>query len=75
MYLLEGTARWNIDRAQQMLNVHSSGTRMYDIHLMSNVNDASRSVLGQPLLPEFMPPRKPTGKIFKEKRGNKTLSM
>lgn len=64
MYVLEGAARWNMDRAHQMLNIpNSSGTKLYDVHLMSNVNDLSNSVLGCPLLPEFKPPAKPTGKI------------
>ncbi|XP_055062318.2 uncharacterized protein [Misgurnus anguillicaudatus] len=39
----------------------SSMTKLYDIHLMSNVNALSNKVLGKPLLPEFIPPGKPTG--------------
>lgn len=68
MYVLEGAARWNMDRAQQMLNTpNPSGTKLYDVRLMSNVNDLSHQVLGQPLLPEFTPPGKPTGKIVNKR--------
>ncbi|CAK6981093.1 uncharacterized protein LOC111847890 [Scomber scombrus] len=38
----------------------TSQTKMYDVHLMSNLDDHSRRVLGHTLLPEFVRPGKPT---------------
>lgn len=65
MYMLEGVSRWNMDRSQQALNMSStSRTKIYDVRLMSNVNVLSNRVLGSTLLPEFIPPGKPTGKIL-----------
>lgn len=65
MYMLEGLSRWNTNRSQQALNMGStSRTKIYDVRLMSNVNDLSIRVLGSTLLPEFIPPGKPTGQIL-----------
>ncbi|XP_041824833.1 uncharacterized protein LOC121629265 [Melanotaenia boesemani] len=62
MYMLEGVSRWNINRSQQALNMNrTSQTKIYDVRLMSNVNTLSNRVLGSALLPEFIPPGKPTG--------------
>lgn len=63
MYMLEGVSKWNLNQAAQALSLtETSRTKIYDIHLMSNVNVLSNKVLGRPLLPEFIPPGKPTGK-------------
>ena len=63
MYMLEGVSRWNLNRSAQALGMtETSKTKIYDIRLMSNVNALSQKVLGKPLLPEFIPPGKPTGK-------------
>ena len=63
MYMLEGLSRWNLNRSAQALGMtETSKTKIYDIRLMSNVNALSQKVLGKPLLPEFIPPGKPTGK-------------
>ena len=65
MYMLEGLSRWNINRAQQALNMSvTSQTRIYGVRLMSSVNALSNRVLGSALLQEFTPPGKPTGKIL-----------
>ncbi|KAG7526727.1 hypothetical protein JOB18_044521 [Solea senegalensis] len=62
MYMLEGVSRWNTSQAQQALNMTvTSHSRIYDVRLMSSVNILSNRVLGSALLPEFMPPGKPTG--------------
>ncbi|TDG96380.1 hypothetical protein EPR50_G00240070 [Perca flavescens] len=62
MYLLEGLSRWNHNRSQQALGMSgTSRTKMYDVRLMSSVNILSNRVLGSGLLPEFIPPGKPTG--------------
>ncbi|XP_073724498.1 uncharacterized protein [Misgurnus anguillicaudatus] len=62
MYMLEGVSRWNLNRSAQALSMtETSRTKLYDIRLMSNVNALSNKVLGKPLLPEFIPPGKPTG--------------
>ncbi|XP_039655399.1 uncharacterized protein LOC120558453 [Perca fluviatilis] len=62
MYLLEGLSRWNHNRSQQALGMSgTSRTKMYDVRLMSSVNVLSNRVLGSGLLPEFIPPGKPTG--------------
>ncbi|KAK0139240.1 hypothetical protein N1851_024171 [Merluccius polli] len=65
MYMLEGVSRWNLNRsAQALCMTETSGTKIYDIRLMSNVNALSNKVLGKPLLPEFIPPGKPTRERF-----------
>ena len=67
MYMLEGLSRWNINWAQQALNMSvTSHTRIYDVRLMSSVNTLSIRVLGSALLQEFTPPGKPTRKILME---------
>jgi len=68
MYMLEGGSRWNMNRAHEAVDVsETSHTRIYDVRLMSNVNALSNSVLGRALIPEFIPPGKPTGKILQER--------
>ena len=63
MYMLEGVSRWNLNRSAQALGMtETSWTKIYDIRLIYNVNALSHKVLGKPLLPEFIPPGKPTGK-------------
>ncbi|CAL8320109.1 unnamed protein product [Gadus morhua 'NCC'] len=65
MYMLEGLSKWNINRAQQALNMSvTSQTRIYDVRLMSSVNALSNRVLGSALLQEFTPPGKPTGELI-----------
>ncbi|XP_053699560.1 uncharacterized protein LOC128746500 [Synchiropus splendidus] len=62
MYMLEGVSRWNINRSAQALQMtETSRTKIYDVRLMSSANALSNRVLGRPLLPEFVPPGKPTG--------------
>ncbi|XP_059923854.1 uncharacterized protein LOC132469801 [Gadus macrocephalus] len=62
MYKLEGVSRWNLNRSAQALGMtETSWTKIYDIRLIYNVNALSHKVLGKPLLPEFIPPGKPTG--------------
>lgn len=69
MYLLEGLSRWNHNRSQQALGMSgTSRTKMYDVRLMSSVNVLGNRVLGSGLLPEFIPPGKPTGKILWQKK-------
>ncbi|RXN26736.1 Carboxyl-terminal PDZ ligand of neuronal nitric oxide synthase [Labeo rohita] len=61
MYTLEGVSRWNINRAHQAVDMSgTSHSKIYDVRLMSHVNVLSKRVLGNTLLPEFMPPGKPT---------------
>ncbi|KAK7939095.1 hypothetical protein WMY93_002421 [Mugilogobius chulae] len=61
MYMLEGGSRWNLNRACDAVSMGgTSKTKMYDVRLMSNLNDLSRRVLGHPLLPEFFPPGRST---------------
>lgn len=63
MYMLEGVSRWNLNRAAQALSMaETSRTKIYDIRLMSNLDALSNKVLGRPIIPEFIPPGKPTGK-------------
>ncbi|XP_076577715.1 uncharacterized protein LOC143314537 [Chaetodon auriga] len=51
-----------MNRSQQALNMSgTSQTKIYDVRLMSSVNALSNRVLGSALLPEFIPPGKPTG--------------
>lgn len=65
MYMLEGGSRWNMNRTRESMDMSvASHTRLYDVRLMTNVNDLSNRVLGFPLLPEFIPPGKPTGEII-----------
>ncbi|XP_019957305.2 uncharacterized protein [Paralichthys olivaceus] len=60
MYMLEGGSRWNTNRAHAADGViGASHAKLFDVRLMSSINDLSRSVLGQPLLPEFIPPGRP----------------
>lgn len=62
MYMLEGGSRWNMKRTQEALDTsRRSHTKLYDVHLMSNLNSMSNRVLGHALLPEFIPPGCPTG--------------
>lgn len=64
MYMLEGASRWNINRGRQAVDMGGTSlTKIYDVRLMSHMNDLSNRVLGCLLLPEFTPPGKPTGKI------------
>lgn len=64
MYMLEGGSRWNMNRAREAVGVSgASQTKIYNLRLMSNINALSSRVLGCALLPEFIPPGKPTGKI------------
>lgn len=64
MYMLEGGSRWNINRARDAVSMGgTSRTKIYDVRLMSNLNDLSNRVLGYPLLPEFLPPGRSTSKI------------
>jgi len=63
MYMLEGLSRWNLNRSAQALSMTETlRTKLYNIRLMSNVNELSNKVLGKPIFPEFVPPGKPTGK-------------
>ena len=67
MYMLEGSSRWNMNRAHEAVGMSgASQTKLYNIRLMSNLNDLSNKVLGNALLPEFIPPGRPTGKILQE---------
>ncbi|CAB1435054.1 unnamed protein product [Pleuronectes platessa] len=60
--VLEGSSRWNMNRAHEAVGMRgASQTKLYNIRLMSNINDLSNKVLGNPLLPEFIPPGRPTG--------------
>ncbi|KAF4070232.1 hypothetical protein AMELA_G00291360, partial [Ameiurus melas] len=62
MYMLEGASRWNINRAYQAVDRSgTSQTKIYDVRLMSHLNVLSNRVLECALLPEFIPPGKPTG--------------
>ncbi|XP_041483787.1 uncharacterized protein LOC121430546 [Lytechinus variegatus] len=63
MYMLEGGARWNINRGKDALDISdNSGTRLYDVQMMTTINSMSRRILGSDLIPEFQTPGKPTGK-------------
>ncbi|KAF4114422.1 hypothetical protein G5714_004645 [Onychostoma macrolepis] len=65
MYMLEGASRWNINRAHQAVDMSgTSHTKIYDVRLMSHMNVLSNRVLGCTLLPEFMPPGKPTDELW-----------
>ncbi|KAJ4944759.1 hypothetical protein JOQ06_013299 [Pogonophryne albipinna] len=62
MYMLEGSSRWNMNRAHAAVHVSgASQTRIYNVRLKTNLNVLSQRVLGCALLPEFIPPGKPTG--------------
>ncbi|KAJ4925484.1 hypothetical protein JOQ06_018214 [Pogonophryne albipinna] len=62
MYMLEGSSRWNMNRAHAAVHVSgASQTRIYNVRLKTNLNALSQRVLGCALLPEFIPPGKPTG--------------
>ena len=64
MYLLEGMSRWNINRYQQAMDIrNSSGTKLYDLRTIANINDQSTKLLNTKLLPEYGSYGKPTGKI------------
>ncbi|XP_041658916.1 uncharacterized protein LOC121519883 [Cheilinus undulatus] len=61
MYMLEGGSRWNINRAREAVHLRSaSHSRLYDVRLMCNLSSLSNRVLGQSLIPEFIPPGRPT---------------
>ncbi|ROL44117.1 Trophinin [Anabarilius grahami] len=61
MYMLEGASRWNINRGRQAVDMGGTSlTKIYDVRLMSHMNDLSNRVLGCRLLPECIPPGKPT---------------
>ncbi|KAJ4925483.1 hypothetical protein JOQ06_018213 [Pogonophryne albipinna] len=63
MYMLERSSRWNMNRAHAAVYVSgASQTRIYNVRLKTNLNVLSQRVLGCALLPEFIPPGKPTGK-------------
>jgi len=67
MYMLEGSSRWNMNRAHAAVHVSgASQTRIYDVQLKTNLNALSKRVLGCALLPEFIPPGKPTGKSLQD---------
>nr|XP_023675259.1 uncharacterized protein LOC111847890 [Paramormyrops kingsleyae] len=62
MYMLEGGSRWNMNRAHEAVSLSAkSHTKLYDVRLMSNLNSLSNRVLRHALLPEFIPPGRPTG--------------
>ena len=60
LYLLEGLARWNADRAASALKV-STHVRSYDVKLKSSFNSLSQDVLGYRQIQEFQAPGKYTG--------------
>ena len=61
--MLEGASRWNMGRAKEAVAVEGASTlRTFDVQLMSHLNSMSQRVLGCPLVPEFTPSGKPTGK-------------
>ncbi|KAI8493172.1 hypothetical protein Bbelb_291760 [Branchiostoma belcheri] len=54
MFVLEGTSRWNQNRARESLDLpETSNTRLHDTRLMSKLNALSIKVLDRKLLPEF----------------------
>ncbi|XP_067380116.1 uncharacterized protein [Channa argus] len=63
MYMLEGASRWNMSRGKEEVVVVGSTLRTFDVCLMSHLNSMSQRVLGCPLIPEFTPPGRPTGKM------------
>lgn len=64
MYMLEGGSRWDIDRAREAVDLGvGRRTRLYDVHLMSNINSMSQRILGYEILSQFKAPGKPTSKI------------
>ena len=68
MYLLEGMARWNSDRAAQSLQPGAvSNLKTYDVRLKAHINRLSEEILGHPQVQEFRAPGKYTGKIKKSK--------
>ncbi|KAI4791876.1 hypothetical protein KUCAC02_033746 [Chaenocephalus aceratus] len=56
MYMLEGSSRWNMNRAHAAVHVSgASQTRIYNVRLKTHLNALSQRVLGCALLPEFIP--------------------
>ena len=60
-YLLDGTARWNEDRAKQAVKTDTTVSSSYSSLLRHAVNELSERVMDEKLVPEFQPPRKYTG--------------
>ena len=61
----KGAADGTWKRAMEATDLPStSQTRMYDIGLISAINNLSQRVLSTDLLPEFRPPEKGTGNIY-----------
>ncbi|XP_069115959.1 uncharacterized protein [Argopecten irradians] len=65
MYMMEGSSRWNQNRARDAVELPStSATKMYDVRLMSAINAISQRVLNIDLIPEFQPPGRPTDELI-----------
>ncbi|XP_013402454.1 uncharacterized protein LOC106168072 [Lingula anatina] len=63
LYLLEGLARWNIDRGRDALEAPSP-VRCYDTKMKLTLNALSTSVLGYDIIKDFQPPAKYTGELI-----------
>lgn len=64
MYLLEGLARWNVDRGLAALRLEEAPLRCFDVRLKESVEDLSRSVLGKSQFAEYRTPGLYTGELI-----------
>ena len=62
MYLLEGLARWNKDRASAVFDqTDAVGSTTYSSFIGRGVHQLSEDVLGKKIDPSFIKPREYTG--------------
>ena len=63
LYLLEGLARWNADRAREALQPEAYNPDLvcYEMSLKDSLNSLSQDVLGRPIVTDYKAPGKYTG--------------